>query len=214
MSAVNEWIVREYFEEQGYLVSQPCKYAARGGRQKRAEEDVDLVVYNPQVKAHVIPDHMVWTTEDVKNISRAVVGVRGWHTDRFYVSTIENTPEILSFVEPEALKFAQKFLGSDSMARILCLPRLPENGELKDKTIRVLKEKGIDGVISFHTILTELVACVGVNRNYVKSDLLQVIRLMKNYDLIKDSQMDMFAGARRRQRARGARGDATAPAGD
>ena len=26
MASVSEWIVREYFEQQGYLVIQPCKY--------------------------------------------------------------------------------------------------------------------------------------------------------------------------------------------
>ncbi len=76
------------------------------------------------------------------------------------------------------------------MAKILCLPRLPVSGELREKTIGMLKEKGVDGIISFRTMLWELVSRVDINKNYDKSDLLQVVRLLKNYDLLKDDQME------------------------
>ena len=131
-------------------------------------------------------------------MSRAIVGVRGWHTERFYASTFEQTPEILRFVEPDSIAFASKILGSDSMAKILCLPRLPASGELEDKIIDVLKEKGIDGVITFRTMLSELIAGVETHRNYEKSDLLQVIRLLKNYDFLKDSQLELFERKKRK----------------
>jgi len=31
-----------------------------------------------------------------------------------------------------------------------------------------------------------------VNRNYEKSDVLQMLRILKNYDLLKDRQMELF----------------------
>jgi len=199
MSAVNEWVVREYFETLGYLVMQPRKYVVPG-RQKKAEEEVDLVVTHPGVRHHAVCPEMVWSTADLKGVARAVVAVRGWHTERFSVARFEQTPDILRFVEPESTRFAAKLLGSASMAKILCLPKLPASGELKQKTIRVLKEKGIDGVISFSTMLQELIARVDTNKNYEKSDLLQIIRLMKNYDLIKEPQLEFFAKKRRRKK--------------
>lgn len=197
MSAVNEWVVREFFESLGYLVSQPRKYVVPG-RQKMADEEIDLVVFNPCVESHDVPQKMVWLTEDLRSVSRAVIGVRGWHTERFYVSTFEQTPEILRFAESDSVKVAAKLLGSDAMARVLCLPKLPASGELKEKTIHVLRERGIDGVISFRTMLMELVSRVETKKNYEKSDLLQVIRLLKNYDLLKDPQLELFG-----KRARG-----------
>jgi hypothetical protein len=196
VSAVNEWVVREYFESLGYLVNQPCKYLP-AGRPKRAEEEVDLVVVKPGMEAHSIPEHMVWTSADLKTIGRAMVGVRGWHTNRFYPSQFEHDPDILRFIQAEPVKFAGRMLGTDAMARILCLPRLPASGELKDQTIRVLRQKGVNGVISFRTMLAEIVTRVDVNRNYEKSDLLQIIRLLKNYDLLQEGQMDLFARKRR-----------------
>lgn len=191
MAAVNEWVVREYFESQGYLVSQPRKYVVPG-RQKKPDEEIDLIILNPRVSEHIVPTDMVWSTQDLASVSCAVIGIRGWHTERFYVSTFEQTPDILRFAEPESVKFAGKLLGTENMAKILCLPKLPASGELKKKTIQVLKDKGVDGVISFQTILLELVRLVETKRNYEKSDLLQIIRLLKNYDLLKDDQLELF----------------------
>jgi hypothetical protein len=198
MSAVNEWIVREYFESLGFLVGQPRKYVVPG-RQKKAEEEIDLVVFNPTVSAHRIPNKIVWASADFASVKRAVIGVRGWHTERFYASTFAQTPDILRFVEEESIHVAAGLLGSDAMAKVLCLPRLPASGELKDKTIEMLKAKGIDGVVSFHTLLAELIAHVETHRNYEKSDVLQVIRLLKNYGFIKDSQMELFGRKARSQ---------------
>lgn len=197
MSAVNEWVVREYFEMLGFLVSQPRKYVVPG-RQKKADEEIDMIVLNPKTKQRVMPTHLVWTTDDLAGIDRAVVGVRGWHTERFYVSTFEQNAEILRFAEDDCIRHGARLLGSASMAKILCLPRLPASGELRQKTMTVLKEKGIDGVISFRTMLLEIVSRIDTKKNYEKSDLLQTIRLLKNYDLLKDSQMELFGKRRRR----------------
>jgi hypothetical protein len=41
-------------------------------------------------------------------------------------------------------------------------------------------------------MLTELVAKTAVNRNYQKSDLLQLIRILKNYDFLKEPQLELF----------------------
>lgn len=200
MSAVNEWIVREYFESLGYLVGQPRKYVVPG-RQKTAEEEVDLVVQNPAVAKHHLPNSIIWTTQDLISVKCAVVGVRGWHTERFYASTFEQAPDILRFVETDSVRFATGLLGSEHIAKILCLPRLPTSEVLKEKTIEALSVKGIDGILLFHTMIAELVALVDTNRNYEKSDVLQVIRLLKNYDFIKDTQMELFGKSSRTKRS-------------
>lgn len=198
MTAVNEWIVREYFEMMGFLVSQPRKYAVQG-KHKKAEEEIDLLVQNPLVAEHKMSVDLVWEGTDLKTVARAVVAVRGWHTERFYASTLEQTPEILRFAGVKSMNFAKTLLGEGGIAKILCLPRLPASGELKAKTISVLKDKGVDGIISFQTMLGELVSRVDKNRNYEKSDLLQMIRIFKNYDLLKDSQLELWHGCRPRK---------------
>lgn len=192
MSAVSEWIAREYFEQLGFMTSQPVKYVL-SARQKKADEELDLLIVHPQVREHRIPEHMIWTTKDLGSVARAVVGVRGWHTDRIYAAMLEKTPEISRFASQAVRNAAAARLGSGPVAAVLCLPELPASGELKEKTLHALRERGIDGVLSFRTMLSELVSMVKTNRNYDKSDLLQILRILKNYDFLRDPQMDLFA---------------------
>jgi len=198
MSSVSEWIVREYFEMQGYMVSQPCKYSP-SGRRKRLEEEVDLVVVNPLITELRIPDSILWTTADLKGIPRAVVGVYGGHTERFYPTMLDQIPEMLRFASEESVRLVSRRLGAAPMAKILCFPQLPASEKLRSDTLKLLKQKGVDGVLLFRTLLLELVNGVDTNKNYEKSDLLQMLRILKNYDLIKTPQMELF-GRRKRRR--------------
>ena len=191
MSAVNEWIAREYFEHLGYLVTQPCKYVSTG-RNKRVEEDLDLLVTHPQVMEHKLPSQMVWTSDDLESVGRAVVGVRGGHSERFYAASYEQTPEILRYAERSARLAAAARLGGEPIAVILCIPELPASDELREKALVGLRDRGVDGVISFRTMLLELVSAVRANRNYEKSDLLQILRILKVYGLVKDPQLEFF----------------------
>jgi hypothetical protein len=77
---------------------------------------------------------------------------------------------------------------------------LPASRELKRKVLSLLKEKGVDGVLVFRTILEQLIASVDKKKNYEKSDLLQVIRILKSYNLLKDKQMELFEKKRRKRR--------------
>jgi hypothetical protein len=168
------------------------------------------------VAEHRIPENLIWTTSDLRHVARAIVGVRGWHTERFYASTFAQWPDITRFAEPASVRFAGKLLASDAMAKILCLPELPASGDLKQKTVNALRQKGIDGIISFRTMLVALVDSVKTNKNYEKSDLLQIIRLLKNYGLLREDQMDLFTKtvkrtASRQQRKKSAAEPSAAP---
>ena len=48
-------------------------------------------------------------------------------------------------------------------------------------------------------MLADLVAHVEVNRNYQKSDLLQMIRILKNYNFFKEPQFELFKSKRRKR---------------
>jgi hypothetical protein len=199
MSAVNESIAREFFEALGYCVSQPCKYTVPG-RHKKAEEELDLLVTHPLIAEHRVPEHVLWLTGDLKTVARAVVGVRGWHTERFSEAKFVQTPEVLRFAERAARHAAAARLGSEQVAAILCVPALPASGELKSKALQGLKSRGIDGVLSFHTMLAELMRRADVNKNYDKSDLLQILRILKVYELLREPQMELFGARPRRPR--------------
>ena len=199
MSAVSEWIVREYFESLGFLVRQPRKYQV-SARPKQVEEEIDLLVVNPAVAEQKVPAASLWGAADLKQVSRAIVGVRGWHTERFSPAVIELSPEIFRFADSTAMKNTVRDLGTGPVAKILCLPELPAAAPMREKALALFKEKGIDGVLMFRTMLLELAEHVDVNKNYEKSDLLQILRLLKNYDLLKGAQMDLFSRKSRNKR--------------
>ena len=76
MSAVSEWIVREYFESLGFLVRQPRKYQI-SARRKQVEEEIDLLVVNPAVTEQKVPEASLWGADVLQHVSRAIVSVRG-----------------------------------------------------------------------------------------------------------------------------------------
>jgi hypothetical protein len=207
MSGVNEWVTREYFEALGFWVSQPCKYAST--RHKTLEEEIDLLVSNPRAEPGGLPAGMLWTRADLRRVSRAVVRIYGWHTDRFYSEELD-LPETLRFAGPECMRAAARRANASDLARVLVLSQLPASGKLKDKALATLRDKGVDGVLLFPTMLMELADTVDVRRNYDKSDLLQIIRLFKIYGLLKDNQLDLFP--RRRRRATAAPAEDAEPA--
>jgi len=197
LAAVSEWIAREYFETLGFLVNQPTKYQV-AARPKRAEEEFDLLVINPH-GGGPLPEPGIWNADSLKQVPRAVVAVRGWHTDRFSPAVLETSPEVFRFLEDEAVTEATRLMGPGPLAKVLCLPGLPATRDLELRSLEILRQRGVDGILSFRTMLLELAQRVDVNRNYDQSDLLQVIRLMKHYDLLKDPQLELFGRGRPRR---------------
>jgi hypothetical protein len=118
--------------------------------------------------------------------------VRGWHTERFSPAMFETSPEIFRFADDETARTVASTLGDGPVVRILCLPGLAASDELKAKSREILRARKIDGVISFPVMLMELIERIEVTNNYEKSDLLQVLRILKNYDLLKGPQLELF----------------------
>jgi hypothetical protein len=200
MSAINEAIVREFFELHGFLVRQDRKYEARG---KQEIDGIDFFVWNPQPVQPAAPAPFVLDSADLPCVNRALVVVRGWHTESFGPAVLESSPEMFRFVEPAVFQQAARAFSPDlAPMKILIVPALPQTAAARDQSIAILRAKGVDAVVPFRTILLDLIARVEVNRNYDKSDLLQVIRVLKNYQLFKDPQLELFRGARRAKRPR------------
>jgi hypothetical protein len=199
MSAVDEGIVREFFELHGFLVCQRRKYIVQT-RQKSADEEVDLIVLNPAAPTGAAPAEFEISSKALSQVSRAIVAVKGWHTEIFAPGVLAHQPKIFRFVEKRAIEEAQRLVGSEGLMKILVVPGLPRDVKTRQRSIELLRSKGVDGVISFRSILQELIASVATNRNYQKSDLLQTLRLLKNYGLLKEPQME-FGWKRRGKRA-------------
>eukprot|EP01031_Cornospumella_fuschlensis_P042206 gene42206-51541_t len=113
MSAIDEGIVREYFEQNGFLVRQARKYQV-SSRRKLAEEEIDLVVYNPGWERGARkPDFFLFSNE-LPFVQKAVVAVKGWHTGVFTPQMLKSSPEIFGFLKQSVLKEAARFFPADS----------------------------------------------------------------------------------------------------
>jgi len=195
MAAVSESIVREYFELHGFLVRQHRKFIAPN---KRENEDIDFFIQNPRPESRRGERPFVVGGKDLASIHRAVVVVKGWHTETFSQAVLANAPEIFRFVEPAAFEqAAHAFGGEKDILKLLVVPALPHQAEARKQSIGLLREKGVDGVVPFRTMLAELLDGVQINRNYQKSDVLQLLRILKNYDFIRGPQMELFKSRRR-----------------
>jgi hypothetical protein len=203
MSAIDEGIVREYFEQNGFLVRQARKYQV-SARRKVAEEEIDLMVLNPAwQRGSRKPDFFLFSNE-LAFVQRGIVAVKGWHTGVFTPNTLRSSPEIFSFLQQSVLKEAARFFPSDpadpggdatggTLTKILVLPSLPTAEPFRSQSVDLLKQHGVDAIISFRAMLLDLLDKIEINQNYSKSDTLQVMRLLKNYDLLKDTQLDLIS---------------------
>ncbi|MGA1204630.1 MAG: hypothetical protein ACO3ZW_02325 [Opitutales bacterium] len=198
MSGFDENIVREYFELHGFLVRQVRKYQVQS-RRKVAEEEIDLIVYNPTYAAGDREPNFLLFASELPYIHRAVVVVKAWHTiHKFTPNLLKSSSEIFKFLEKSVSKNIEgSFTDTEDekahdLKRILVLPGLPTSEPYRSESIELLKEKGVDGIISFRAMLLDIIQKVEVNRSYQKSEFLQILRVLKNYDLLKDSQMGLF----------------------
>ena len=203
MSAIDEGIVREYFEQSGFFVRQGRKYQVQA-RKKTSGEEIDLLVYNPAWQpGRRNPDFFLFATE-LPYIRRAIVAIKPWHTEVFTPAALKNAPDkIFSFLEENVLRQAKRLFSPEAgdpdgrdMTKVLVLPALPTAEPFRTQSVALLKERGVDAIISFRSMLLDLIDKIEINRSYGKSDALQVMRILKNYDLLKDTQLDLPGSAR------------------
>jgi hypothetical protein len=198
MAGISETIVREYFELHEFLVRQYRKHVAPAGRE---DDDVDFLVINPEPRAHDSELPFVLSSTDLPLIRRAIVVIKAWHTEIFSPALLTNAPELLRFLEKKSFQsIANAFEADEGALKILVVPVLPREKVARDQSIAILRGKGLDGVISFPTMLADLVSHTEPRRNYQKSDLLQMIRILRTYDFIKEPQLELFKTKERRSK--------------
>ncbi len=200
MAAVSESIVREYFESHEFLVRQYRKFVAPAGRE---DDDIDFFVFNPHAKPAEFQLPVVLGSPDLPLIERAIVVIKAWHTEVFSPALLTNAPELFRFLEKKAFQQAVRSFGeTGKLAKILVVPALPADTASRDQSLSIVRSKGIDAVLSFRTMLADLVARIEANRNYQKSDLLQTIRILKTYDFLKEPQLELFKAGRKSRKPR------------
>ena len=81
-------------------------------------------------------------------------------------------------------------------------PSLPASRKLRRESVEFLRSKGVDGVIEFPAVLSTVIDAVEKNRNYQRSDVLQLIRVLKAHGMLREPQLELFRAAKPRRAAR------------
>ena len=140
---------------------------------------------------------------DFKHIRRAFFTVKGWHTETFSPAVMANSPEIFRFAQPAATKAEEAVFGADAVfLKILVAPSLPSSKKPRRESADFLRSKGVDGVIEFPAVLSAVIDGVEKNRNYQRSDVLQLIRGLKTHRMLREPQLELFRAPKPRRTAR------------
>lgn len=196
MSDVSEALVREFFEARGFLVRQHRKFVAPGAS---ADDEADLFVWNPR-PATGGPRPFVLSAGDVEALAAAVVAVKAWHSETFTAALLGQEPAIVRFADAAVQARSLRAFGIPGPAlKVLVVPSLPRTKAARDGSLVALRAAGVEAVLPFRAVLADLVERVEANRNYARSDVLQLLRILKQYDLLKEPQLELFRPRRRRQ---------------
>lgn len=190
MSAVSEEIVREYLELSEFTVKVHRKFLLTGSERDELDE-VDIVAVNLN-PAEAKPSEFLLGRGDIRGIDRAVIGVRGWHSETFSPSRLRSSPEVFNLALLDKERVSNRFFRGLPFCRVLVVSSLPATAALKQETLLTLKDKGLDHCIDFKTILEDLVDTVETHRNYAQSPTLQLLRILKRHDMLRDYQLDLF----------------------
>lgn len=199
MQRVEETIVSEYFEQNGFLVRPLRK--GRSQTKKTLDEGLDFYVRSMVFREGSRDANFLLFSSELRYLESAIICVRGWFGEKANLATMTGGAEILKYLEGNVFKKVEKWFefdpavsfGTKTMPKkILVAPVFPTQEPFRSQCVELLKDKGVDGILSFKSMALDLIDRVDTKQIYEKSDLLQLLRVLKTFDLVKDSQMDLL----------------------
>ena len=190
MTDMNTRVVCEFLEANNFTVITNRKFQLQKA-EPPGRYSIDLLGSNMNCSTpeNILP--MRLQADHLRYIPNVIVDVKGWHSHRFSPSNVTSMRELYYFVSPPALEFARRAFGDAPFKSILVISEAPVAEPVWSKMEEALRERGIDHVLEFPTILNHLISRVEVSVNYIGSDILQLLRLLKRYGLVKGLQLDL-----------------------
>lgn len=190
MADTNTRVVREFLEANNFTVITNRKFQLQKA-EPPGRYSIDLLGRNMNCSEPESPLPMRLRGDHIRYIPNVIVDVKGWHSHRFSPSIVSSMRELYYFVSSPALEFARSVFAGAPFKSILVISEAPVAEPVWSKMEEVLKDKGIDHVLEFPTILSYLISHVEVSVNYVGSDILQLLRFLKRYGLVKGLQLEL-----------------------
>jgi len=178
MTHFNEEIARLFFEIKGFLVRTNIPLPVGKGS---PDSDIDLAVVNIR-PAGGLPRKVLLDLEGVTHLRRAIVEVKGYHTERFSPS-IFDVHKMFRFASTNAHEVASGLFNGQAYRRVFVLSRLPVSADARNRTFDLVRKSGVDHIIEFQTVLDAIIEHVRPEPDY-DSAFLQSVRLLKNYGYV------------------------------
>lgn len=198
MGGFEERIVSEFFEARGFAVQRRRVYAS--ARKRLAEEQVALVIERDDKTAPARAPQFLLFASEMALLRRAVVALPPWHTAvRLSPALTKGGAEAVKFLEGWLNPGWEKVLGETEgdQARLVVVPGMPLQSPQREALEAAVRVHGVSGVLSFRAMLLDVLEKLETHRVYGRTPELEILRLLKGYDLLKLPQMELFGEAGR-----------------
>ena len=194
-------LMEAYFESNGFLVRQAGKPDAISVK-KNQQVLMTLAIFNPSIPSNLPTAGFRLYTSDLVKIRAGLVSLIGWGNSDFTNGMLNNDSSLLKFFKKEAKgnrleasfnpgpELAESGMGS--FLRLLVVPALPRNEAKIGEVFGILKEAGVDGILTLRAMLENLLRQSEPTKIYTGKPFFQVLKLMKAYELAKEPQLEMF----------------------
>lgn len=186
MTDIDLQLVRECFELSHFQVTTRWALQSDAGHDDHSQQLYVRKADPPPTP----PGDLLLGVSDLPRLDRALVEVRVWHTERLYVSTLDQRPVFTEFAERARLGPALDFFGDTGFRKVLVISALPQTTELRHQLLARFEQSAVDHVIEFGTVLQAIVQRVSDDAAYSGSHTLQLMQLLKRYNLVRRQQLE------------------------
>ncbi len=123
-------------------------------------------------------------------INNAVIKPVSWHTMKFTPRVLSRFPDIFDFLKARHEEKYKKFFKGEDFLNILVIPSLPASEALREESVRIMKEKGIDRLMMFSSVIAGLIERIESRRVYL-STVNEVLRVLKFYKFFAEEEQNL-----------------------
>lgn len=186
-------LVRLFFEVNQFYVLQQNQ-GSSGLPKKIGEGSLIKIKNNDYADREKLTGFQIFVGDLVK-VNFAEVLVRNYHPEKTYPKTFKNSKKLRDLLKKDIQKYGTTPLFSEqeeSFLKILVVPSLPSDSVYREELENFLKGVGVQAILSYRTIVENILKKVDFNKQFPKDSLLETLRILKIYDLIKDPQLELF----------------------
>ena len=191
-------VVEAYFEINGFLARKNPSPPLAVGR-KNIDPLPEFTVYNPKTGQNSEKLGFRLFSGDLMQVHSAQVFVLGWENTSFSNSLLSSEPRLVKFLrqEVDASRIGWSEQEPDNAQnhplRVLVVPALPVGLDRMNAVEQHLRKQGVQGVLTLKSIIENLFRQTLPSKLQLGGGhILQLLQMLKSYDLFRDPQVDMF----------------------